>query len=431
HFIGRPTPRAYMTRWFDKRLQMIAAREQYQSQRDTFDVYIVLSNGGASRAGKWTTSILSSLQDLSRKRNAQDKFGDHVLAIAGASGGTVGNCAFYGLLKAEHDRDPSFQDTTDYLGHTNRFFSSDFLTFTLGRLMGPDIIRHIAPIDMDDRAASLARLLSHSRDTLLNKYFDKKLTEVFDYSGDLPMLFITSTKVDDGMPGLISSVQLPRKSQRNDLLTLIDRLDGNERGSNLSLATAAILSSRFPYVSPAGKVGSNYYVDGGYFDNSGAGTILELLGELSKLFEDNPQYVGKFSFHILHNSNAEIFSRPSKQIHPLTNDLFAPLLTLAGMQGASTSISTGTLTQNFVLFSKDTLHAIIDYNLYDRSFQVDTARRKYEEGYPMSWVISDYQINRMDSALRNANASMLKDFYFYRASEDTVPPRRRSDCCIW
>ena len=233
------------------------------------------------------------------------------------------------------------------------------------------------------------------------------------------------------MPGLISSVQLPPKSQRNDILTLVDQLKGNERGSNLSLATAAILSSRFPYVSPAGKVGSNYYVDGGYFDNSGAGTILELLGELSKLFEDNPQYAGKFSFHILHNSNAEVFPRPSKRIHPLNNDLFAPLLTLAGMQGASTSISTGTLTQNFVLFSKDTVHAIIDYNLYDRAFQVDTARRKYEEGYPMSWVISDYQINRMDSALRNANASMLKNFYFFKAAEDTLHPMRRTACCNW
>lgn len=431
HFIDRPTPRAYMTRWFDQRLKMIASIDKYREQRDTFDVYIVLSNGGASRAGKWTTSILGSLQDISRSRDPYDKFSDHVLAIAGASGGTVGNCAFYSLLKAEHDRDPSFPDSSCYLAHTNRFFRSDFLTFTLGRFLGPDIIRHLVPIDMDDRAASLARLITHSRDTLLSRYFGKKLTEVFDYSGDLPMLFITSTKVDDGMPGLISSVQLPRKSQRNDILSIIDHLPGSERGSNMTLATAAILSSRFPYVSPAGKVGDNYYVDGGYFDNSGAGTILELLGELSKLFEDNPQYAGKFSFHILHNSNAQIFSKPSGTIHPINNDLFSPILTLAGMQGASTSISTGTLTQSFMLFSNDTVHAVIDYNLYDKTFPVDTAKNVYEEGYPMSWVISDYQINRMDSALRNAHAYMLKDFYFYRPEEDTIKPARHRPCCKW
>jgi hypothetical protein len=146
HFIDRPTPRAYMTRWFDKRLAMINTREKYNSRSDTFDVYIVLSNGGASRAGKWTTSILSSLQDLSRQRDPQDKFSDHILAIAGASGGTVGNCAFYSLLKAEHDRDPSFPDSAHYLAHTNRFFSSDFLTFTLGRFLCPHIIRHVVAI---------------------------------------------------------------------------------------------------------------------------------------------------------------------------------------------------------------------------------------------------------------------------------------------
>lgn len=431
HFIDRPTPRAYMTRWFDKRLRMIEVLDKYRLQRDTFDVYIVLSNGGASRAGKWTTSILSSLQDLSRARDSRDKFGDHVLAIAGASGGTVGNCAFYSLLKAEHDGDPAFADSTHYLTHTNRFFKSDFLTFTLGRLLGPDLIRHLIPIDMDDRAAALERLTTHSNDTLLSSYFGKKLTEVFDYSGDLPMLFITSTKVDDGMPGVISSVQLPRRSQRNDILSIIDNLKGSERGSNLSLATAAILSSRFPYVSPAGKVGDNYYVDGGYFDNAGAGTILDLLGELSKLFDDNPQYRGKFSFHIVHNSNAEVIPRPSPRIHPVSNDLFAPLLTLAGMQGASTSISTATLTQNFMLFSNDTVHAIIDYNLYDKSFPVDASKDQYEEGYPMSWVISDYQLNRMDSALKNAHAESLRNFYFFKPAEDTLAPIRRTPCCQW
>lgn len=419
HFLDRPTARSYMTRWFDKRLAMMETIDTYRLQKRTYDVYIVLSNGGASRAGKWTTNVLSYLQDLSRERDPEDTFGDHVLAIAGASGGTVGNCAFYSLLKAEHDGDSSFKDAKNYRSHTNRFFASDFLTFTLGRLLGPDIIRHIFPIDMDDRAAALARSLSQSRDPLLNTYFNKKLTDVFDYSGDLPMLFLTSTKVDDGMPGLISSVQLPFTSQRNDILKIIDNLPPPERGSNLSLATAAILSSRFPYVSPAGKVGNNYYVDGGYFDNSGAGTILELLGELSKLFEDNPQYANRFSFHILHNSNAEIFMKPPRTMRPLVNDLFAPLLTLEGMQGASTSVSTAILTQNFMLFSKDTVHAILDYNLYDKSYESDD-RDNYEEGYPMSWVISDYQLARMDRALGIANAEMLRYFYFFDPAKDTL-----------
>ncbi|MEJ7646381.1 MAG: hypothetical protein WKF87_17420 [Chryseolinea sp.] len=208
HFANRPTPRVYVASWLDKRLEKIRLNEKYASGRDTFDVYIVLSNGGASRAGKWTTSVLSHLQDVSRQRNPADKFGDHILAIAGASGGSVGNCAFYSLLKAELSDDPSFKDRGDYSSHTRDFFHSDFLTFTLGRFLGPDLIRHLVPIDMDDRAAALESLLTRSRDPLLNKYFDSKVTDVFDYTGALPILYITSTKVDDGMPGLISTVQL-------------------------------------------------------------------------------------------------------------------------------------------------------------------------------------------------------------------------------
>jgi len=431
HFAQRPMPREYLGKWLDKRLEQIKLNERYSSGRDTFDVYIVLSNGGASRAGKWTTGVLSHLQDVSRQRDSDDKFSDHIIAIAGASGGTVGNCAFYSLLKAELADDPSFHDRGNYSAHTKNFFHSDFLTFTLGRFLGPDLIRHLVPIDMDDRAAALESLLSRSNDALINKYFDKNITEVFDYTGALPILYITSTKVDDGMPGLISTVQLSTDSKRNDILNIIDSIQVDDERLNLKLSTAAILSSRFPYVSPAGKIKRNYYVDGGYFDNSGAGTILELLGEMNKLFEDSSKYRDKFSFHILHNSNAEVLPKPSKNIHPLTNDLLAPLLTLAGMQGASTSISNGVLTRSFLLFAKDTVNSLIEYNLYDKFYSPEDHNKKYEEGYPMSWVISDYQIDRMDSALRLANLQNMKRFYFYDPKLDNKPVGKRSVCCSW
>ncbi len=431
HFANRPTPRAYLASWLDKRLEQISLNERYAFGKDKFPVYIVLSNGGASRAGKWTTGVLSHLQDVSRKRNPQDKFSDHILAIAGASGGSVGNCVFYSLLKAELSNDPLFKDLGNYSAHSNIFFHSDFLTFTLSRFLGPDLIRHLVPIDMDDRAAALESLLSRSRDPLLNKYFDADVTEVFDYTGALPILYITSTKVDDGMPGLISTVQLSTTSKRNDILNIIDSIQVENERLNLKLSTAAILSSRFPYVSPAGKINKNYYVDGGYFDNSGAGTVLELLGEMNEIFEDSAKYRDKFSFHILHNSNAEVLPKPTKDIHPLTNDLFAPLLTLAGMQGASTSISNGVLTRNFLLFTKDTVNSLVEYNLYDKFYSPGEHNKKYEEGYPMSWVISDYQIDRMDSALRRANLQNMKMFYFYDPQLDGKPVHKRSICCSW
>lgn len=412
-FGKRPDVRVYLQRWFSRRLDLINEGDP----RSKFPVYIVLSNGGASRAGKWTSSVLGHLQDSSFRLNPEDSFKDHVLCIAGASGGTVGNCVFYSLLHAE-DQEKISGD--EFRKHSDPFFETDFLTFTLARLMGPDIIRHLIPFDiaLDNRADALEKVIAHgSRDRLLNDYFEKPVTEIFDTTGALPALFINTTQVDNGMPGVISSVKLSESSQRRDVLSLVDSLSMKSGDNNIRLSTAAILSSRFPYVSPAGKVFDRYYVDGGYFDNSGAGTVLEFIQELTRFLSDTTAsdilaYRERFTFHLLHITNSEVVSPPAKDIHPLTNDLLAPVLTLAGMQGSSTSIGDGMLTHAFKQFNSDTANARIVYSLYDQTWDVAKNRGEYEEGYPMSWVLSGYQLNRMETALRRANNRNFRKFGF-------------------
>lgn len=411
-FSKRPNIRTYLERWFDKRLPMVASQPPGKS----FPVYLVLSNGGASRAGKWTSSVLSHLQDTSSRDGDSTSFKDHVLCVAGASGGTVGNVAFYSLLRAERNEEIS---PDEFSTHTESFFETDFLTYTLARLLGPDIFRHLVPfnIPLYNRADALEDVLSQgSDDKLLNAYFSKPITEVFDTTGALPLLFINTTQVDNGMPGVISSARL-ENSQRQDVLSLVDSMRVRHGKGDMRLSTAAVLSSRFPYVSPAGKVFDRYYVDGGYFDNSGAGVVLEFINELNQFLADTTrraimQYRDRFTFHIVHITNSQIVQRPSGDIHPLTNDLLSPLLTLAGMQGASTSIGDGILVHSFKQFNTDTANAMIVYSLYDESWDPAKHSGNYEEGYPMSWTLSDYQQHRMEDALRRANRRNLWKFGF-------------------
>jgi hypothetical protein len=187
---------------------------------------------------------------------------------------------------------------------------------------------------------------------------------------------------------------------------------------NLALSTAAVLSSRFPYVSPAGKVFDRYYVDGGYFDNSGAGSVLEFIQELNRFMEDSAhagimKFRNRFTFHLIHVTNSEVLPRQKKDIHPLTNDLLTPVLTLAGMQGASTNIGNRMLIDAFKQFNSDTANALIIYSLYNESWpDPSQTGGDYEEGYPMSWVISHYQLNRMEAALERANRRNIKKFNF-------------------
>jgi hypothetical protein len=72
------------------------------------------------------------------------------------------------------------------------------------------------------------------------------------------------------------------------------------RGQDLRLSTAALMSARFPYVSPAGRLtacnnpGASaaarkraptaaYVVDGGYYDGSGDSPVTELWSELGRI----------------------------------------------------------------------------------------------------------------------------------------------------
>ncbi len=404
NFASRPTTQAYFRKWFERRMPIIAS----QDSSAKFPVYIVLANGGASRAGKWTSSVLSHLQDTSFQINPGNSFKDHLLCIAGASGGSVGNCAFYALLKAEEVGEIGGDE---FRTHADTFFKTDFLTYTLARLLGPDMFRHLVPfnIPLDNRADALEKVIAGgSQDTLLNRYFERPVTEVFDTTGALPILLINTTQVDNGMPGVISTVKLPRKSQRQDVLALVDSISAHGGGGDLRLSTAAVLSSRFPYVSPAGKVFDRYYVDGGYFDNSGAGSVLEFIQALNEFLSDSAQsdilrYRDRLTFHILHITNSEVLQLPSRDIHPLTNDLLAPILTLAGMQGSSTSIGDGMLVNAFTQFNTDTANAMIVYSLYDESWDLTKNMGEYEDGYPMSWALSDYQLDRIDRALKRAS----------------------------
>ena len=412
-FGSRQDTKVFLKKWFSQRIDLINRGDTSK----TFPVYLVLSNGGASRAGKWTSSVLCHLQDTSFNSNPANSFKEHVLCIAGSSGGAVGNSAFYSLLKASligEIRGGEFRQ------HADSFFETDFLTFALARLLGPDMVRHVLPfnIPLDNRADALEKVISGgSKDELLNRYFEKPFTGMLDTTGVLPALFINTTQVDNGMPGVISTVIPGQTSQRQDVLSLVDSMSSRSEYNDMRLSTAAVLSSRFPYMSPAGKVFDRYYVDGGYFDNSGAGTVLEFIQELNGFLSDTTnhdivRYRSRFTFHLLHITNSEVVTRASHDIHPLTNDLLAPVLTLAGMQGSSTNIGDAMLTKAFTQFNNDTANAMIVYSLYDEAWDPAKNTGEYEEGYPMSWALSAYQISRMNEALRRANGSNLGKFSF-------------------
>jgi predicted acylesterase/phospholipase RssA len=391
-YAGRTPVKEYFKRWINKRRNLI------DSTKD-FDVYIVLSDGGGSRAGDWVSGVLSKIQERSELSDPGNDLSKHLLCLAGASGGSVGNCAFYSLLKSHLEN-----ENKNFLTHSQQFFMSDFLSPTLIRLLGPDYLRHIFPFPMDDRAKALESAMENSGDSLISSYFKKPFQDVIDTSGSLPFLFINTTSVRDGMPAEISATKIPINSQRIDVLDLVDSSGDCHKKGILNFSTAAVLSSRFPYVAPAGNIMGYYFVDGGYFDNSGAGVVLELMQELEGKMNDTTdlflfQYRNKLRLNILHISNSKIpdstINIHNPKMHPLMNDLLAPVLTIVGMGGSTTTVGDGTLKNYFSTIDKDHRGLLIPVSLYDST----------KTAFPVSWIISQYNFHlmnlKMDSALKS------------------------------
>lgn len=382
----RPDLHTYFEDWVRERRAQIDSATNYP-------VYFVLSDGGASRSGYWTAAALGNLEDSSA-----GKFSSHLFCLSGASGGSVGNGSFYSLLyqRSSGENINGFQESG------RSYLKEDFLTYTLGRMLGPDVLRFLLPLGfIDDRAAALEQALEKGgpENSFINKTMAFPLEKVLSNNKiKLPILCINVTRMQDGNPGVISSIFLDKNSfgKRLDVLQTIDT------GKSMKLSTAVIMGARFPYISPAGRINNSYYVDGGYFDNSGAGVVHEMMIELQRRIRDSltkdPQhYYRKLQFTVVHVMNSPEGNPLIEKVHPLKNDLMAPVLTMLGSYSTQTTVNNLRLVKYLedVTKRKD---RYIKINLYEQRPWID---------FPMNWTISNFYREKMDARIQT-NTGLLK-----------------------
>ena len=373
-FEKRPDLNTYFDKWIDHRAEAI-------TQADTFEVYVVLADGGASRSGFWVASVLDAWQQM---RPQNKPLQNHLLCLSGASGGGVGNTAFYTQMQLPRGGQ----------GQAANFLKSDFLSYCMAHMLGSDIVGQVLPLHLLDRADAIAATMAHQSQSTLAGAFGKNWEDVADTTGAMPLLFINTTRVQGGTPAVISTVTLKPFSERIDVLNLL-----NQEQRSLTLGTAAVLGARFPYVSPAAAIGKQQqFVDGGYFDNSGAGIVQEMLYHLDSLMrhETDPNRLALFQkirFHAVHITNNPMPKDP-QAIHPLANDLAAPLLTVFNTYATQTEVNDARLRQ----FLSEKKGRYTNINLY-----ADNSKQEY----PMNWVISEHRLNEMKQEVERISQTKL------------------------
>jgi hypothetical protein len=323
-----PLPqRALLATAFDRFIVASRAREP---EAKTLPVVLVATGGGGIAAAAWTATILGDLADTS------PAFADHLFAISGVSGGSLGAVEYVASLYGGCEASSARFCLQQALG-------DDFLSPALGALLYPDLMQRFVPAPiLTDRAATLeASWEARWRAVYHNDRMAGPFLGLWPADHPWPVLLLNATSADTGGRIVASNVRQSEGAKRvlsadeADLLTL--------ENADLPASAAADASARFPYFGPLGvmrrhesgeagpALGS--VVDGGYFENFGASSLLDLLDVLDGLARQKDYPVRFVVLQIISDPDLALpvepaATAPGRPMHWLPAGIAGPVRTL-------------------------------------------------------------------------------------------------------
>jgi predicted acylesterase/phospholipase RssA len=259
-------------------------------------VVLVAAEGGGIRAAYWSAAVLADLED--RTAGGAVPLSRRVFAISGVSGGALGAATFASIV-ARREVYPDSDGERSRLREVDQVLGRDFLSPTLATMLFPDLLQRFLPVPVfRDRAVAIEESwerawdLAHPDDVGRFRRPFHDLWRETKYA--VPLLFLNSTVVETGQRAVVHPLGSYPAGQTGPFA---DALDVSAlMGTELPVSTAAHLSARFTYVSPAGLVDTHRtnaprwirLVDGGYFDNSGTATLQEIARVIQRAHGEIP-----------------------------------------------------------------------------------------------------------------------------------------------
>jgi predicted chitinase len=311
--------------WLEQR------RSKSSSGGEEFPVFVVSAQGGGLYAAHNTATFLARMQDLC------PAFRNHLFAISSVSGGSVGAAVFATALHASDLETKQGkpvaatqqQCTTiaQFLAGASRVsnlgqagtieakvqstLSTDYLSPLVAASLFPDFTQAFVPIPVPifDRVRALEFTLENAADRMYGDTQSSKDNLLrMDYQAHwkpdnwLPALLLNSTDTGSGKRVVMSPFDFNAANVKDSDLCMLANLQRPEPDSgqpvqsfalSFPLSTAAFVSARFPWVMPAATLAINNdcitrhpkarLVDGGYIDNSGVDTALNLMDEIEAI----------------------------------------------------------------------------------------------------------------------------------------------------
>lgn len=352
---------------------------------DTFPVFLIASEGGGIRSAYWTSRVLS----LAQEQNPD--FKNHVFALTGVSGGSLGVAMFAGSIRYPELSDSVFSERFE------RFSRMDFLAPVSAWAVYPDMLQRFLPFPV--QAFDRAKALEYSWEEawmdcfpeLPSNFMKAGFLEQLDVQQhpQLPAVILNTTHVESGNRCLISNVKLPVQHFFN-AHQLFDIA-----GHDVPVSTAISCSSRFPFITPPAAVTDStgkrwgHLVDGGYFENLGSATLLEMYFSVRKVAQKHRIPV-KFVLMLIRNTHSDM----EQVALPGFYEIIAPPYTFARIWQKSGLLGIRT-TEKFMLENGD---EILNIQL----------NRSQGDLLPLGWSLSRDAVRQMETQTHASAALILE-----------------------
>lgn len=308
--------------WLDQRADMA----RWHRAGRPFPVLLVAAEGGGARAAYFTTLVMEEL------RARCPRLLHHTFLMIGVSGGSLGSALVAASAQAAPPAtgqgcEPPGAAPEGARGAATdaaRVLEADLLSPLVRGTLVADLLARLIPwdwpyifgdgalrrgwnwavrepfTDITDRSRYLERAVDRAWHGRTGRALEQLSFEgVWEGTrGDVPALMLLTTDVATGrrvavshvtMPGRADApasgcAELPGNDQPVTEIARMRTLAEDVPGIDMPLSTAALLSARFTLLSPAGTLPCpgprRRLVDGGYFENSGLTTMLDVIDSL-------------------------------------------------------------------------------------------------------------------------------------------------------
>ncbi|QDK81266.1 patatin-like phospholipase family protein [Spirosoma sp. KCTC 42546] len=403
---SRPDIEAHFLTWAKKRCPKLDQE---------IPLIIVAAEGGGIRALNWTARSLWSLN------NPLPYFNKYLYAISGVSGGSVG-ASMYNSYIFDIDRYPELAPYVLNRLTFQQICRDDYVSGLTSAYLFPEVMQTFIPypISYFDRTKWLEnswsngyrRMTKHAIDsvksfkpnvlykdglTTLDNSFLKlwrtKGIKIGEEKFELPSLLLNCTLAETGQKAIVSNLRLDAES-------FIDVVDVFKyTNQDMPIKTAASASARFPFVTSGGLIEnriidkvlqSGHLTDGGYFDNTGIETAVQLLNTLLRVASKNKIRVRPVIIFIQNGNGAYADKQQA---------IFTARSIRVPWGSFYNSWNRGSITRNNmynILFQR----TFIDSTRIDKIAYVKIGLKwDYDGEYPLGWYLSRATVSQMNKRL--------------------------------